>query len=147
MCINCGKPRSRRYHTTHPIQPGEQPSAGVCSRTSCLRMLRNSHQLASLGQTQVVVHEVHHYYHHTSNEPNRVYSPGSPPQPPPPLVSRWRQNTKRGLSSIAELPGERLKSPGPGPEPNFVADCQERQITNAPTVNKHRKPVFLRRLV
>lgn len=143
VCINCGKPRSRRYHMTHPVRPGEQPSPGVCSRTSCLRALRDSHLLASPRQSQLVVHEVHHYYHHTTVEPNRVCSPG--PQPPAPFVCTQQPNNKRRLSSIAELPGENLRSPGPGPYADV--NCQQQQIANAPTANKYRKPVVLRRLV
>lgn len=134
ICASCGKPRSRSYHINHPVRPGEQPRLGVCSRPHCSRSLQNPYQLGSLPD-QVIAHEVHHYYH--GIKPNEVRAPRTGFQGR--LASTQRPDTTKNLSSIAELPGNDPKLPGPN------AVYGKRQSTaSAPHVDRRRKPVFLR---
>lgn len=137
VCAFCGKPRSRSYHIDHPIRSGEQPPPGVCSRTGCLRALRDSYQLGP-PRNQVLVHEVHHYYHGVY--PEQVSAPRDGTESRP--ASGRQPNTWKGISSIAELPGSDLESAGP----NAVYESQQ-LAASAAHVNRHRKPVFIKRVV
>ena len=51
-CSNCGRHRSRRYHTNLD----RQGDSGICSRPGCA-------QLRQLGHQEKVIVEIHHYYH------------------------------------------------------------------------------------
>jgi len=81
-CLLCGKRRSARYHESHPLQPGEIPKPGICSRPSCARFLKIA-LTAESPHPGSIVFEFHHHYH--------------------PIPS---SNASTSIPSVAELPGQ-----------------------------------------
>ena len=60
ICARCGKPRSSRYHESHPLVPGQVPESDICTRPDCARF---KCALVEGHCSQALVFEVHHYYH------------------------------------------------------------------------------------
>lgn len=62
VCALCGKARSADYQERHPLRPSEIPEPGICSRSKCVRAVKDM-LLAEPFYTGVVVYEFHHYHH------------------------------------------------------------------------------------
>jgi hypothetical protein len=61
LCAHCGKPRSSRYHESHPLVPGQTSGPGICSRPNCAQFKSQLKEDSYFPKPVIV--EVHHYYH------------------------------------------------------------------------------------
>jgi hypothetical protein len=122
ICARCGKPRSSRYHESHPLVPGQIPQSDICTRPECARFRRALVE-GHCPQAQII--EVHHYYHRSSDAKPPTHAPELPGQNP--LAGRaeaigdsqrdaFQQTFRSGRPSLlnppayathtAELPGQ-----------------------------------------
>ncbi len=118
-CLLCGKPRSARYHESHPLQPGETPKPGICSRPSCARFLA-----AESPNPGAIVFEFHHHHYYPIPSPNASTS----------------------IPPIAELPGQsslagRVELPHKSRSDLYRRPGREGKKT-APEVPRATKPVL-----
>jgi hypothetical protein len=79
ICARCGKPRSSRYHESHPLVPGQIPQPDICTRPDCSRFKR---ALLQGHCPQALIFEVHHYYHRSSDAKPPTHAPELPGESP-----------------------------------------------------------------
>src|SRR4051812_39725435 len=59
VCALCGRSRSRRYQTSHPLVQGQVAIPGICTRPTCAEAQSARREFP---HSRLFVLEVHHYY-------------------------------------------------------------------------------------
>lgn len=75
ICVRCSKPRSSRYHESHPLVPGQIPESDICTRPDCARFKR---ALLEDHCPQAQIFEIHHYFHRSSDAKPPTHAPELP---------------------------------------------------------------------